>query len=162
CFEDTNIVHVEGRIDPVGDVATIDTELGLKDLETLEKRIQRAQKALKGPEAKTEKPIHDLCVRVMKGLNDGVPVRAQGLTAEEEPLIRDMHLLTSKKVFYVANVAEPELQDALAGKNKFVEALRGHANKEHAPVVVLSAQIEAEISAMDKADQPEFLASVGL
>src|SRR3984893_17215512 len=79
CFEDPNVVHVEGRIDPAGDVATIDTELGLKDLETLEKRALRAQKASKGVDAKTEKPVADLCARIINRLNDGVPVRAQGL-----------------------------------------------------------------------------------
>src|SRR5579871_2180658 len=83
CFEDENVVHVEGRIDPVGDVQTIDTELGLKDLETVEKRMQRAQKAMKGAEAKTEKPVFELCTRIMKALNDGVPVRAQPMSDEE-------------------------------------------------------------------------------
>src|SRR5579871_1963865 len=77
CFEDENVVHVEGRIDPAGDVATIDTELGLKDLETLEKRQTRAQKGMKGPEGKTEKLVADLCGRVMEQLNNGTPVRAQ-------------------------------------------------------------------------------------
>src|SRR3954447_9523414 len=74
CFVDENVVHVEGRIDPAGDVATIDTELGLKDLETLDKRAQRALKGLKGPEAKTEKLVYELTQRVIKSLNDGVPV----------------------------------------------------------------------------------------
>src|SRR5262245_26382158 len=95
CFEDENVVHVEGRIDPAGDVATIDTELGLKDLETVEKRIQRAQKAMKGPDAKTERPIHDLCLRVQKGLDSGKPVRAQGLSDEERAMIADLQLLTA-------------------------------------------------------------------
>src|SRR5689334_5881107 len=124
CFEDENIVHVEGRIDPASDIATIDTELGLKDLESIEKRLQKAQKAMKGPEAKTEKPIFDLCTKLQKALNDGVPVRAVPLTDEERPLVRDLQLLTSKKVMYVANVAEKQLADAMAGKDAHVEALR--------------------------------------
>ena len=162
CFEDPNVVHVEGRIDPVGDVATIDTELGLKDLETVEKRGARAIKATKGADAKTEKPMGELCTRIAAKLNDGIPVRAQGLTDEEQAMIRDLQLLTGKKVFYVANVSEPQLKSALAGQDKHVEALRKHAEKEKAPVVVLCAQIEAEISALEKNEQPEFLASVGL
>jgi GTP-binding protein YchF len=162
CFEDPNVVHVEGRIDPAGDIATIDTELGLKDLETVEKRMQRAQKAMKGPDAKTEKPIFELCQRVLKGLNDGVPVRAQKLGDEELGHLRELSLLTAKKVFYVANVAEKQLAQANAGKDPHVEALRKVAAAEHAPVVVICAASEAEIATLDKSEQPEFLASLGL
>ncbi len=160
CFEDENVVHVEGRIDPSSDIATIDTELGLKDLETLEKRMQRALKSMKGPEAKTEKPVFDLCERVIKGLNDGKPVRAQSLTDEERGLIRDLFLLTSKRVFYVANVAEKQLSNV--ANDPHVNALRKVAALENAPVVVICAAAEAEISTLDKSEQPEFLASLGL
>src|SRR6187431_1164016 len=97
CFEDDNVIHVEGRINPVADVGTIDTELCLKDLETVEKRIDRAKKALKGPTAKEEKVVLDLCERLKTGLDTGKPVRAQGLTAEEQALVRDQGLLTLKK-----------------------------------------------------------------
>jgi GTP-binding protein YchF len=162
CFVDDNVVHVEGRIDPSGDIATIDTELGLKDLETVEKRMQRALKGMKGPEAKTEKLVHELCQRVMKGINDGTPVRAQKLNEEELALIADMHLLTSKKVFFVGNVAEKQLSDALAGKDAHVEALKKVAAAEHAPVVIICAAAEQEISTLDKNEQPDFLASLGL
>jgi ribosome-binding ATPase len=162
CFVDENVVHVEGRIDPAGDIATIDTELGLKDLETVDKRTQRALKGMKGPDAKTEKLVHELCVKVQKGLNDGMPVRAQKLDDEERALIADLHLLTSKKVFFVANVSEQQLGDALAGKDAYVEALKKVAATEHAPVVVICAAAEAEISQLDKSEQPEFLASLGL
>src|SRR5437764_5483219 len=106
CFEDPNIVHVEGRIDPISDIEVIDTELCLKDLESVEKRIDRARKALKGPASKEEKLTLELCERLKKGLDAGVPVRAQGISAEESALIRDLFLLTSKRVFYIANVAE--------------------------------------------------------
>src|SRR5437762_8855117 len=83
CFEDENVVHVEGRIDPASDIATIDTELGLKDLESIDKRLDRAGKGMKGPEAKTEKLVADLCQKVKKALDSGTPVRAQGLTDDE-------------------------------------------------------------------------------
>jgi GTP-binding protein YchF len=162
CFEDDNVVHVEGRIDPAGDIATIDTELGLKDLDSVEKRMTRAQKALKGPDAKSEKVVYDLCQKLLKGLNAGTPVRALELDDEERVLVREMQLLTSKKVFYVANVAEKQLADALAGKDKHVEALRAVAAKEQAPVVVISAAAEAEIATLPKEEQPDFLASLGL
>lgn len=162
CFEDDNVVHVEGRIDPAADVATIDTELALKDLETIDKRLQRAQKAMKGPEAKTEKPIHDFCLRLQKALNEGTPVRALPLSDDERGWLKEMSLLTAKKVMFVANVSEKQLTDALAGKDRHVEALRVVANKEDAPVVVICAAVEAEIATLPKEEQPDFLKSIGL
>ena len=162
CFVDDNVVHVEGKVNPVGDVDTIDTELGLKDLESIEKRMARAQKAMKGPEAKTEKPMFDLCTKLQAALNDGLPVRAQKLTPEEQVLANELQLLTSKKVFYVANVSEKQLADADAGKDPLVEALRARADKEGAPVVVICAAAEAEIATLDPAERGDFLASLGL
>jgi GTP-binding protein YchF len=158
CFEDDNVIHVEGRVDPVADIGTIDTELCLKDLETVDKRIERAKKAMKGPTAKEEKVVLDLCERLKTGLDAGKPVRAQGLTAEEQALVRDQGLLTLKKVFYVANVAEKDL----ATGNKHVAALRAHAETEGAPVVVICAAAEAEIAGLDANDRPAFLESLGL
>jgi hypothetical protein len=160
CFEDENVVHVEGRVDPAADVATIDTELGLKDLETLEKRLARAQKAMKGPEAKTEKPVAELCQKVMARLNEGTPVRAQGLSDEDKALIADLHLLTAKQVMYIANVAEKQL--AGVADDPHVAALRAVAAREGAPVATICAAAEAEIALLPESDRPEFLASLGL
>ena len=163
CFEDDNVIHVEGRVDPVADVATIDTELCLKDLEAVDKRIDRAKKALKGTAGaanKDEKQILELCERLKAGLDAGKPVRAQGLTEEEKAFMKDAGLLTLKKVFYVANVAEKQL-GALDG-DKHVGALRAHAKAEGAPVVAICAAAEAEIAGLDAADRPAFLESLGL
>jgi hypothetical protein len=163
CFEDDNVIHVEGRVDPVADVGTIDTELCLKDLETVDKRIERAKKALKGPATpatKDEKHILEICERLHGGLDAGKPARGQGLSAEEQALVRDMGLLTLKKVFYVANVAEKQL--AAADGDKYVSALRAHADTEGSPVVVICAAAEAEIAGLDAADRPAFLESLGL
>ncbi len=161
CFEDSNIVHVEGRIDPVGDVATIDTELCLKDMESIDKRMDRAKKALKGQQAaKDEKLVLDVCERVRQGLDAGIPARAQGLTAEESALIRDAFLLTSKKVFYVANVDEKQLP--VVDQDPHVSALRKLAESQGAPVVTICAAAEAEIAGLDAADRPAFLESLGL
>ena len=163
CFEDDNVIHVEGRVDPVADVATIDTELCLKDLETVDKRVERAKKALKGPATpanKDEKQVLELCERLRAGLDTGTPARAQGFSAEEEALLRDLGLLTLKKVFYVANVAEKQL--AAAAADPLVSTLRAHAASEGAPVVVICAAAEAEIAALDAADRPAFLESLGL
>jgi GTP-binding protein YchF len=160
CFEDDNVVHVEGRIDPAGDVATIDTELCLKDLETTEKRIERAKKALKGPAPKEEKQILEICERLRAGLDAGKPARAQGLGDEEKALVRDLGLLTLKKVFYVANVAEKQLGST--DTDPHVRALRALADAEGSPVVVICAAAEAEIAGLDPADRPAFLESLGL
>jgi hypothetical protein len=160
CFEDDNIVHVDNRIDPLADVATIDTELCLKDLETIEKRIERAKKALKGTPGKEEKLILELAERVKKGLDAGRPARAQGLSPDEQALLRETGLLTLKKVFYVANVAEKQLADP--GSDPHVRALQAHAQAEGAPVVVICAAAEAEIASLDAADRPAFLETLGL
>jgi len=160
CFEDPNIVHVDGRIDPVSDVMTIDTELCLKDLETVEKRIDRAKAAMKGVASKDEKARYEVCQKVQKALAEGVPVRAQKLTDEENELLRELFLLTHKKVFYVANVAEKQL--AVADTDPAVSALRAHADKEGAKLVVICAAAEAEIAGLDAADRPAFLESLGL
>jgi ribosome-binding ATPase len=160
CFEDPNIVHVDGRIDPVSDVLTIDTELCLKDLETVEKRIERAKTAMKGVVSKEEKARYEVCLKVQQRLAEGVPVRAQGLADEESALLRELFLLTQKKVFYVANVAESQLGD-LDG-DPAVAKLRAHASKEGSQLVPICAAAEAEIAGLDEADRPQFLASLGL
>ena len=126
CFEDANVVHVEGRIDPAGDVATIDTELCLKDLESVDKRIERAKKALKGPAPKEEKLTLELCERIRQAPRRRASRCApRGCREAEQALVRDLFLLTSKKVFFVANVAEGQL--AKADSDPLVAALRAHA-----------------------------------
>lgn len=158
CFVDDNVVHVENRVDPAADVATIDTELALKDLETVDKRIERAKKALKGPAAKEERATLELCERLRGELDQGRPVRALGLSIEERELIRDLHLLTGKPVFYVGNVAEKQL--GTSESDPLVAKLRAVAGQD--PVVVISAAAEAEIATLDPNEQPAFLASLGL
>jgi GTP-binding protein YchF len=160
CFEDDNIVHVDGRIDPVSDVMTIDTELALKDLETVEKRIDRAKAAMKGGASKEEKARYEVCLKVQQRLAEGVPVRAQSLSDEENELLRELFLLTHKKVFYVANVAEAQL--ASVDSDPAVSKLRAHAAKEGAQLVAICAAAEAEIAGLDEADRPAFLDSLGL
>ena len=163
CFEDENIVHVEGRIDPASDIATIDTELGLKDLESVEKRLARAQKAMKGPEAKTEKPMFDLCTKLMKGLNDGVPVRAIPVTDDEQPArARAAAARRRRRSCTWPTSPRSSWRRRWRARTPHVEALRKVADKEGAPVVVICAAVEAEISTLPKEEQPEFLASLGL
>jgi len=162
CFTDENVTHVEGDLDPERDKAIVDTELCLKDLETVEKRGERALKASKsagkaGEEAKAELALLD---RVRASLNDAVPLRAEGLSDEDRARLRSLFLLTDKPVLYVANVAEHQL--ATQEDDPTIKAVRQLAAKEGAEVVVLAARIEAEIQQLPPEERPDFLAHAGL
>ena len=162
CFEDENVTHVEGGVNPKRDKEIIDTELCLKDLESVEKRRERAQKNSKaggkqGEEAKAELA---LCDKLKEALDAGVPVRAQKLTDEEREMIKDLFLLTSKPVLYVANISESQL--ANAENDPFVKQVKEIATSENAEYVVLAAAIESEIQQLPPEERPGFLESVGL
>jgi hypothetical protein len=158
CYEDENVVHVEGSVDPVRDIETIDTELMLADLQSVEGMLDRAQKQVRlgGPEAKRRVEILQDC---QARLAEGTPVR--GLTYDEPTsarILRELQLLTSKRVLYVANVSE----DDLAGRGPLVQKVRERAAAENSEVVPLSARLEAELAELDEADRAEMLQSVGL
>jgi GTP-binding protein YchF len=161
CFEDPNVVHVENRVDPVADIATITTELCLKDLDSVQKRGEKARKM-----AKANSPIENLafeiCEALAKHLDSGKPARSFVLPAKEEAaaILKEMHLLTDKPTFYVANVDEGSL--GALDKNKHYLALSAFAKSEGAVVVPVCAAIEAQIAELDPKDRPEFLESVGL
>jgi GTP-binding protein YchF len=162
CFEDPNVTHLEGAVNPRRDRDIVDTELCLKDLETVEKRRERAQKSAKaagktGEEARVELALLD---RVKAGLDAAVTVRAQRLSAEDRVQLRELFLLTAKPVLYVANIGESQL-----GKEEtdpYVAAVRALAEAEGAEMVALAAGIEAEIQQLPPEERPGFLASVGL
>jgi GTP-binding protein YchF len=161
CFEDPNVVHVENRVDPVGDVETVTTELCLKDLDTVQKRLDRARKAAKGNDPK-EKLAVEICEALAAHLDAGKPARVAKVpdSVDAKLIVRDMQLLTSKPTFYVANVDEASLADL--GKNPHYVALCKHAEAEGAPVVPVCAALEAQIAELDPAERPEFLESAGL
>jgi ribosome-binding ATPase len=159
CFSDPNVVHVEGRVDPVADVATIRTELCLKDLETVQRRLERAKKQSKGGDP-VERLAIGVCERLAAHLDGGNPARSLELDDKELPIVRELSLLTMKPTFYVANVDESSLENL--DKNSHLQALRVLAAEEHAPVVAISASLEAQIAELDPADRPDFLASAGL
>jgi len=162
CFEDSNIVHVEGSLGPRRDKEIIDTELCLKDMETLEKRKERTQKAAKAAGKEGEAAKQELAVleKVLLALNELVPVRAQKLLAEERQLLRELFLLTAKPVLFVANVSEAALQNPrVDAAYAEVEAM---AQREGAEVVSVSAELEAQIQQLPEAERPEFLKEVGL
>jgi ribosome-binding ATPase len=157
CFEDDDIVHVSGRIDPLSDLEIINTELALADLASVDKAVDRAAKATKSGDKKAQLQ-HALFERVQKWLNDGTPVRSAPLSDLERRDLRELHLLTAKPVIYIANVDEA----GLATGNAYLDALRARAELEHAVVVPVCAAIEAEIAQLPEAERAEFLRDLGL
>lgn len=157
CFEDDDITHVDGSIDPVRDIDVIDTELMLADLTSVEKKRESIIKKAKSgdKESRILVVVYD---KVIAGLNDGVPVRSQGLEKEEKEAIRDLFLLTGKPVLYVCNVAEGDL----AEEPPQVARVRELAEKEGSQVVAISGAIEAEISELPDEEKADFLADLGL
>ncbi len=157
CFEDENIVHVNGGIDPVSDIEIIQTELALADLDTVEKRLLRVEKQAKSGDRKL-KDEADFYLRLKQSLEQGSGARGAAATEEERLLLRDLHLLTDKPVLYVANVAE----DDLTGEHPAVMKVRELADREGAKVVVICGRIEAEISELAEDEKEAFLAGMGL
>jgi GTP-binding protein YchF len=155
CFENDDIIHVAGRIKPLDDVAVINTELALADLESVDRSLQRAEKAAKAQDKDAIK-LRDLLKRVKDHLDTGEPARALVKDPEEKKLLRDLHLITLKPLMYVANVAENGFES-----NPHLDELRTMAAKEGAEVVPVCAAIEAEISQLDEADRGEFLKELG-
>lgn len=160
CFEDENIVHVDNRVDPLADIETIETELILKDLETVTRRLERAEKAAKGQDAFEKKAVA-FCKRLEAALNEGKSATEVSPADEDEAqVLRDMFLLTDKPSFFVANVKDDQL--ANVDSDPLVAEVRKLAEKRGVPVVVISAAIEAEIMQLPEEDRAEFIESLGL
>ena len=157
CFDDENIVHVNGSIDPVRDIEIIQTELALADLDTVEKRLLRVEKLSKSGDRKLKEEA-DFYLRLKQALEQGKGTRGVAETDDERLLMRDIHLLTDKPVLYVANVAE----DDLAGAHPFVAKVRELAEREGARVVVICGRVEAEISELEDEEKETFLSGMGL
>jgi GTP-binding protein YchF len=163
CFEDPDVVHVAGKVDPDRDVEIINTELILADLETAERRKQTAEKRTKTSD-KAARHEAELMARVVKHLGEGKPARTFPATDEDAPILKDLRLLTGKPLLYAANVAETDVAAETAGEpaHSLVADLRRLARAEGAPLVVISGKVEEEIAALPEADRPEFLAGLGL
>lgn len=159
CFEDENITHVNGKVDPLGDIQTINLELILADIESVEKKIERSRKNLKGGDKKIALEV-EVLERVKEALYNDQPARIVELSDDEKLIIRDLHLLTMKPVLYAANVAESEVADT--DNNKFVQAVREFAAAEGAQVVPISAKVEEEIAELEGEDKAMFLEELGL
>ncbi len=157
CFEDTDVTHVEGRIDPVADIETVETELMLADLDSLERRVDGLSKKAKGGDKEAKETL-DLINRALVLLRDGKPARFTERKPEEEKLFHGLGLLTSIPVLYVCNVEE----NSAAEGNAFSKRVEARAKEEGAAAIVISAKIEAEIAVLSRDERTEYLAAVGL
>jgi GTP-binding protein YchF len=158
CFENDDIVHVSGRIDPLSDLDTINTELALADLTSVEKAVDRAIKATKSGGDKDAVRRRETFERIRAMLNEGKAARTAILSDEERRELRELHLLTAKPVMYIANVDEA----GLLKDNEYLRALRERAKVERAVVVPVCAAIEAEIAQLDESERVDFLRDLGL
>ncbi|BCM24460.1 redox-regulated ATPase YchF [Methyloradius palustris] len=156
CFEDGNVIHVAGKVDPLADIETINTELALADLETVEKTLQREQKKAKSGD-KDAIALSAVLDKIFKWLNQGNPVRTLGLDADELHIIKPLCLITVKPVMYIANVDETGFEN-----NPLLDKLTELGKKEGSPVVSICAKIEAEISDLEDEDKALFLDELGL
>jgi GTP-binding protein YchF len=158
CFEDGNVTHVEGSIDPIRDAETVETELLLADLDSLERRLQAAQKKARGADKEAKAQL-EVMEPVLTALREGKPARTVTVTAEQKPIFRSLQLLSAKPVLYVCNVEE----EAAAKGNAQSARVADYAKAQGAVSVVISAAIEAEVAQLaDEAEKREFLASLGL
>ena len=158
CFENPNVVHVDGSINPTRDIETINLELIFADIETIDKRLDRARKQLKA-DKKAQFEI-DVLEKIKSALEAGKSARTVELNDEEKELIKDVYLLTSKPILYIANVSEEQLQDS--NNDKYVNEVREYAKTENAAVIPLCVKIEEELSSLDAGDKKEMLEALGL
>jgi GTP-binding protein YchF len=157
CFEDPNVVHVAGKVDPVADIEVINTELALADLQTVDKQLARYAKVAKAGGDKEAKRLVDALEKIQPALNEARPIRSMDLSREERSVLQPLFLLTAKPTMYVANVEEHGFRN-----NPLLDHVRAHAELDGSPVVAVCAKVEAEIADMSGEDQAVFLADMGM
>ena len=155
CFDDENVIHVNGKVDPVSDIEVIQTELCLADLGTVEKALHRHNKTARSGDKEAAK-IVAILERCQTALNEGKPVRALEFSKEDQPLVKPLCLITAKPAMFVANVAEDGFDN-----NPYLDRLREYAAKQNAPVVAICAKMEAEMAEMSDEDKQMFLSEIG-
>lgn len=158
CFEDSNIVHVDGNIDPIRDVDTINLELIFADIETVQKRLEKATKMLKA-DKKYQMEI-DLLEKIKQNLENGIPARSLEYSEDEKMLLKEMFLLTAKPILYITNVSESQIENIEQDEN--VLKVKEYAKKEKAEVVPICIKIEEELSSLEEMDKKEMLEALGL
>ena len=156
CFDDSNIVHVDGSVDPIRDIETINLELVLADLETVNKRIERAAKLAKGD--KKYLAEEDIFKKIRTHLEDGKPARTLDLNDDEKEIVKDAFLITMKPILYVANMSESDI----GKENEYVKKVKEYAEKENSEVVPLCVKIEEELSSLEGDEKKEMLEAMGL
>lgn len=159
CFEDENVTHVSGKVDPIDDIETINIELILADLETITKRHQRVEKLAR---QKEKEAVQELAIldKIKDALESETPVRALEFSDEQARIVKGMHLLTAKPTLYVANVSEEEVGDG--ENNPLVQKVKEYAEKEAAEVIIVCAKVEEEIAELDDDEKGEFLEDLGI
>lgn len=160
CFSDPNVIHVDGSVDPVRDISVIDTELMFADLDTVNKRFASMQKAARAGSDKKAAAVMAVLEPVKAALESGKPVRSLNLSEDELQLIHDFHLITAKKVMYVANVDDSDIGNS--EPNEYVKKLMAHAAIEGSPVVQICGKIESEISELSQDEKESFLKEMGM
>ena len=156
CFDDENVIHVAGKVSPLDDIAVINTELALADMDSVDRALQRAQKAAKG-QNKDAQALIPVLEKLLPLLNEGEPARAANLSDDERKAIRSLNLLTLKPTMYIANVEEDGFDN-----NPLLDLVREQAEKENASVVPICAKIESEIAELDDEEKADFLADLGM
>ena len=158
CFEDSNVVHVDGTVDPIRDIETINLELIFADIETVNKRLDKARKNLKA-DKKYQEEI-DLLEKIKENLEKGISARALEFNEEEKVLVKDMFLLTTKPILYIANISEEQMDNCQ--NDEMVLKVKEYAKKENAEVIPLCIKIEEELSGLNDDDKKEMLEALGL
>ena len=158
CFDDSNVVHVDGSVDPIRDIETINLELIFADIETVNKRLDKAKKNLKA-DKKYQEEI-DLLEKIKENLENGISARALEFNEDEQILVKDMFLLTTKPILYVANISEEQIENA--ENDEKVLKVKEYASKEKAEVIPLCVKIEEELSGLEEEDKKEMLEALGL
>jgi ribosome-binding ATPase len=157
CFEDDNVIHVAGKVDPVSDIEVIQTELCLADLGTVDKSLARYQKVAKAGQDKDAQRLVDVLLKCQAALDQALPVRGIAFSKEEQAVLKPLCLITAKPAMFVGNVAEDGFEH-----NPFLDQLRAYGDKQHAPVVAICAKTEAELAGMTEDDRLLFLHEMGL
>ena len=158
CFEDSNVIHVDGSVDPLRDIETINLELIFADMETLEKRLEKAKKNLKA-DKKYQTEI-DFIEKIKSNLEKGIPARAIEYNDDEKEMLKEMYLLTAKPIIYIANITENQIENA--ENDEMVKKVKEYATKEKAEVVPLCVKVEEELSTLEEQDKKEMLEALGL
>lgn len=158
CFEDSNVIHVDGSVNPLRDIETINLELIFADMETLEKRLDKAKKNLKA-DKKYQSEI-DFIEKLKLNLEKGIPARALEYNEDEQLMLKDMFLLTAKPIIYIANISEEQISNA--ENEEMVKQVKEYASKENAEVIPLCVKIEEELSGLEEQDKKEMLEALGL